>query len=139
MMTKMKPVLVLGIIFGFVLMLMNVPAIAAQQSAAPPEKQMGTKSQPMQSSQPGSKMQTNTPGNENSQSSMMKSTGKTSMMSSREVESLQEALNKDGYKLKVDGVLGNHTRSAIKDFQKKNDLKVTGKPDSETLAKLEVK
>lgn len=50
-----------------------------------------------------------------------------------------EALNKDGYKLSVDGVVGKHTRGAIKDFQRKNDLKVTGAPDTETLAKLNLK
>jgi peptidoglycan hydrolase-like protein with peptidoglycan-binding domain len=139
MKTTLRPVLVVGIIFGFVLMLMNVSVASAQQQAASPQKNMTTQSQPMQSSQPGNKMQTNTAKNEKSPSSLMKSTGKAPMMSSQEVKSVQEALNKDGYKLTVDGVMGNHTRSALKNFQKKNDLKVTGKPDSQTLAKLDIK
>ena len=51
---------------------------------------------------------------------------------------IQKALNKEGYKLKDDGLMGKHTRSAIEAFQKKNSLKMTGKPDNETLAKLGV-
>jgi peptidoglycan hydrolase-like protein with peptidoglycan-binding domain len=55
------------------------------------------------------------------------------------VKSVQEALNKEGYKLKVDGLMGKHTRSALRSYQKKNGLKVTGKADEATLAKLNVK
>jgi peptidoglycan hydrolase-like protein with peptidoglycan-binding domain len=55
------------------------------------------------------------------------------------VKAVQEALKKEGYKLKVDGLMGKHTRSALKSYQKKNGLKVTGKPDEATLAKLKVK
>jgi peptidoglycan hydrolase-like protein with peptidoglycan-binding domain len=51
---------------------------------------------------------------------------------------IQKALNKEGYKLKDDGLMGKHTRAAIRSFQKKNGLKVTGAPDDETLAKLGV-
>jgi peptidoglycan hydrolase-like protein with peptidoglycan-binding domain len=55
------------------------------------------------------------------------------------VKAVQEALNKEGYKLKVDGLMGKHTRSALKSYQKKNGLKVTGKADEATLTKLNVK
>jgi peptidoglycan hydrolase-like protein with peptidoglycan-binding domain len=55
------------------------------------------------------------------------------------VKAVQEALKKEGYKLKVDGLMGKHTRTALKRYQKKNGLKVTGKPDEATLAKLNVK
>jgi peptidoglycan hydrolase-like protein with peptidoglycan-binding domain len=55
------------------------------------------------------------------------------------VKGVQEALNKEGYKLKVDGLMGKHTRAALKSYQKKNGLKVTGKADEATLAKLGVK
>jgi peptidoglycan hydrolase-like protein with peptidoglycan-binding domain len=55
------------------------------------------------------------------------------------VKAVQEALNKEGYKLKADGLMGKHTRSALKSYQKKNGLKVTGRMDEATLAKLKVK
>jgi peptidoglycan hydrolase-like protein with peptidoglycan-binding domain len=54
-------------------------------------------------------------------------------------KAVQEALNKEGYKLRVDGLMGKHTRTALKRYQKKNGLKVTGKADKATLAKLGVK
>jgi peptidoglycan hydrolase-like protein with peptidoglycan-binding domain len=53
-----------------------------------------------------------------------------------EVKMAQEALIKDGAKIKADGIFGKKTRMAVKDFQKKNNLKVNGKLDKETLAKL---
>jgi len=52
---------------------------------------------------------------------------------------IQKALNKEGYKLKDDGLMGKHTRAAIEAFQKKNALKITGSPDEETLVKLGIK
>ncbi|MGE5256859.1 MAG: peptidoglycan-binding domain-containing protein [Hyphomicrobiales bacterium] len=52
---------------------------------------------------------------------------------------IQKALNKEGYNLKEDGLMGKHTRAAIESFQKKNGLQSTGKPDSATLAKLGMK
>ena len=57
-------------------------------------------------------------------------------MASAKVKKAQEMLVKDGAKIKADGLMGKHTREAIKDFQKKNMLKVTGKLDKETMAKL---
>lgn len=55
------------------------------------------------------------------------------------IKAVQEALSKEGYKLKVDGLMGKQTRSALKSYQKKNGLKATGKTDEATLAKLNVK
>jgi peptidoglycan hydrolase-like protein with peptidoglycan-binding domain len=55
------------------------------------------------------------------------------------VKAVQEALDKEGYKLKADGLMGKHTRNALKSYQKKHGLKVTGKMDEATLAKLNVK
>jgi peptidoglycan hydrolase-like protein with peptidoglycan-binding domain len=143
MKTKMKKVLVPGIIFGFVLTLTAVPmAFAQQQQTAPIQKPavtMGTQVQTAQNPTPESKMKTTVAQTEKSGSTMMKSTSKMSMMSSPEIKSVQEALNKEGYKLKADGIQGKHTTRAIESFQKKNNLKVTGKPDAETLAKLNIK
>jgi len=52
------------------------------------------------------------------------------------VKALQEALNKNGAKLKVDGLMGGKTRAALKAYQKANGLKTTGKADKATKAKL---
>jgi peptidoglycan hydrolase-like protein with peptidoglycan-binding domain len=142
MKTKIQPVLVLGIIFGFVLMMMSASMVSAQQQAAPAEKpavKMETQAQTMQTPQPKAKIETSVAQTEKKASSMMKSTGKTAMMSNQQVKTVQEELNKDGYKLAVDGVMGKHTRSAIMDFQQKNQLMATGQLDSATLAKLNLK
>jgi peptidoglycan hydrolase-like protein with peptidoglycan-binding domain len=142
MKTKMKTVLVPGIILGFVLTLIYVSMASAQQQAAPagqPAAKMETQAQTMQSPTPAAEMQTPVAQSKKAGSTMMKSTSKMPMMSNQEIKSVQEALNKDGYKLAEDGISGKHTRSAIKDFQKKNHLKVTGNADSETLAKLNLK
>lgn len=58
---------------------------------------------------------------------------------SEDVLNLQKALNKAGFKLKEDGLTGKRTKAALKKFQKQNGLKVTGKPDTPTLAKLGIK
>jgi peptidoglycan hydrolase-like protein with peptidoglycan-binding domain len=54
----------------------------------------------------------------------------------KNVMQIQEALNKQGFKLKVDGLMGPKTKGALKEYQKKNGLKATGKADKATLAKL---
>ena len=57
---------------------------------------------------------------------------------SPEVMALQEALKKAGENPgTADGKLGPKTRSALRAFQKKNKLKVTGRADKPTMAKLQ--
>lgn len=46
--------------------------------------------------------------------------------SGEDVKRLQKSLNEKGYTLTVDGVFGNKTRDAVKDYQKKNGLSVDG-------------
>ncbi|MCB2228683.1 MAG: peptidoglycan-binding protein [Desulfarculaceae bacterium] len=55
------------------------------------------------------------------------------------VRVLQDALNANGAKLKVDGVWGKKTKMALKHFQKAKGLKVTGKVDKATKAALGLK
>ncbi len=43
-----------------------------------------------------------------------------------DVKKLQEELNKHGYKLDVDGQFGTKTQTAVKDYQRKNNLDVDG-------------
>ncbi len=62
----------------------------------------------------------------------------TKAVANEQVKAIQEALNKQGASLKVDGVLGAKTRAALKKFQKDSGLKVTGKADQATLEKLGV-
>lgn len=52
------------------------------------------------------------------------------------VKAVQEALSKDGYKVKADGIMGGKTRAALKEFQAKNGLKATGQLNKATLKKL---
>lgn len=42
------------------------------------------------------------------------------------VVALQEALNEEGYELDVDGVFGDDTDAAVRDFQANNELDVDG-------------
>ena len=55
---------------------------------------------------------------------------------SKTVMAMQEALNKSGAKLKVDGFTGRKTRAALRKFQKDNGLKGTGTLNKSTRAKL---
>lgn len=55
------------------------------------------------------------------------------------VKSIQEALNKNGAKLKVDGYIGKKTRAAIKAFQTTHKLKATGHADKKTREALGLK
>lgn len=52
------------------------------------------------------------------------------------VTDIQQKLVENGARLSIDGKMGARTKSALKKFQSKNGLKVTGAADSETLAKL---
>ena len=53
-----------------------------------------------------------------------------------DVSKLQEALNRNGFKLKVDGDFGKNTEDAVKKFQKKAKLKADGKVGPMTEAAL---
>lgn len=61
-----------------------------------------------------------------------------SRMSRKEVEDVQSALNRSGYKLAVDGHIGPMTRDALKKYQTSHNLKATGTPDRETIKSLGV-
>lgn len=53
------------------------------------------------------------------------------------VKTLQTKLNKVGYKLEINGICGNATVTAIKDFQTKYDLAVDGQAGKNTITKLD--
>jgi len=54
------------------------------------------------------------------------------------VKSAQEALNKEGAALAVDGIMGPKTRAALKSYQQAHGLKATGRLDKATRAALKV-
>lgn len=59
-------------------------------------------------------------------------------MSNDQIEDVQESLKDKGYSLTIDGVWGPETANALRSFQRANNLRVTGQPDSETLSELDV-
>lgn len=52
------------------------------------------------------------------------------------IADLQNMLIRKGYKIAADGAFGPKTEVAVKDFQSKNELTITGKIDTNTLNKL---
>lgn len=54
------------------------------------------------------------------------------------VRALQKALNEQGIAVSVDGILGEATYAAIRQYQSQHHLPVTGEPDAVTLEKLGV-
>ncbi len=52
------------------------------------------------------------------------------------VKDLQNILNKYGYNLEIDGIIGNKTLTAIKDFQSRNGLNIDGIVGNNTFNKL---
>ena len=66
-----------------------------------------------------------------------KKNGDTVAKGSDDVRQAQQALTEKGFNPgPVDGRMGPHTKAAISDFQKKENLKVTGSLDRETKSKL---
>ena len=66
-----------------------------------------------------------------------KKNGDTVAKGSDDVRQAQQALTEKGFNPgPVDGRMGPHTKAAISDFQKKENLKVTGRLDRETKSKL---
>ena len=58
-------------------------------------------------------------------------------LSQNEVRQIQQKLDQKGFSSgRTDGKLGPETKTALRDFQKKNGLQQTGQPDQQTLAKL---
>ncbi|MCB0348367.1 MAG: peptidoglycan-binding protein [Bdellovibrionales bacterium] len=62
----------------------------------------------------------------------------TKMIKTDTIRSTQAALKDEGYNVKVDGILGPNTRTAIRQFQTDRELSVTGNINSETLSALAI-
>lgn len=74
-----------------------------------------------------------------SQHSRPMSKEKSSAKSNAHTRQVQEALRRNGYHIKADGVMGPHTRHALEQYQRAHHLKMTGMADSKTLQKLNAK
>lgn len=59
-------------------------------------------------------------------------------MSARRVEEIQAALQRKGEHVATDGIWGPNTTAALRDFQKKNGLKPSGRYDQATAQKLTI-
>jgi hypothetical protein len=80
-------------------------------------------------------------GTRNNQQAPMNNQARTSNQGAKgdpNVTNLQNALNKNGANIKVDGKMGPQTREAIRRYQQNNNLTATGSADSATRAKLGV-
>ena len=65
------------------------------------------------------------------------SSGKPSAARAHDVAVLQEALDGPGAKLRIDGVWGPATESALRNYQRDNGLQATGTLDRQTRAQLD--
>ncbi len=54
------------------------------------------------------------------------------------IRDLQQALNRNGASLKMDGIMGPNTRQALRNYQSQNGLKATGRIDQQTRQKLDL-
>ncbi|HTY70021.1 MAG TPA: peptidoglycan-binding domain-containing protein [Alphaproteobacteria bacterium] len=97
-------------------------------SSANPENMNGTSST---ANQPGETSGTTMSGNVTDKNLAAKS-GR----SSDKVKQIQSALEQKGQHVTVDGRWGKQTAAAVRNFQKQNGLKATGKADSQTMQKL---
>ncbi len=116
-----------------------VAAPAAAQSAAPATTPTGqpeggpTVPPPTPSTDAGSVK------GEGSRPAAKRARSARSPVSREQVSAVQRALKERGHDPgEVDGALGPRTRAALREFQKKEGLRVTGRPDAPTLARLGV-
>jgi peptidoglycan hydrolase-like protein with peptidoglycan-binding domain len=95
---------------------MSAGALAATTATSNPPATSGSTTAPQSTAQPA--------GNE----AMHRAA-----MSSDQVKAIQTSLNSNGEHVSVDGKLGPKTAAALKDYQQKQGLKPTGRPDKATM------
>lgn len=57
---------------------------------------------------------------------------------SEHIQNIQEKLRNEGHRVSTDGIWGPQTASALRDFQRENNLNATGTLTNETLAALDM-
>jgi peptidoglycan hydrolase-like protein with peptidoglycan-binding domain len=109
----------------------GIDAVSAATGAAPAPAKPATPSKSTSSNN------SNSSSNSGSYSSSMSSTGLLKLNSQgNNVKLLQTSLNNKGYKLTVDGIFGDKTLTAVKNYQSKNGLTADGFVGPSTFAKL---
>jgi His-Xaa-Ser repeat protein HxsA len=113
---------------------------ALAQSAAPSPADSPTRTDGSTSVVPASSATGAESSKPESSRAPAKRKGSARTAASREqVRAVQQALKDKGHDPgEIDGAMGPKTRAALRDFQKKEALKVTGRIDSATMAKLGV-
>jgi peptidoglycan hydrolase-like protein with peptidoglycan-binding domain len=70
---------------------------------------------------------------------MVSANDKPAVLHHQDIKNVQQSLTDKGfYHGRADGVLGSHTRASIREYQKSENLPVTGRLDAETAGKLGV-
>ena len=84
--------------------------------------------------QPGAAQQ---PGTAQQQAERQPGQEMHQQLSSEQIRELQEKLRDEGHNPgPIDGIWGPQTQAAVKEFQKENDLQVTGQLDQQTMKEL---
>jgi peptidoglycan hydrolase-like protein with peptidoglycan-binding domain len=120
---------------------LSLPALAQQQNH--PANNTGTQQQQTQNNQPQNQPKQNQQGQnqpkENQQGQKGQSATAPMRMGKSEVRHIQQKLDRQGFRAgREDGMIGPETTAALRDFQKKKGLQVTGQADQRTLRALGV-
>jgi peptidoglycan hydrolase-like protein with peptidoglycan-binding domain len=110
---------------------LSLPALAQQQNQ--PANNTGTQQQQTQNNQAQNQSKQHQQGqNKQSATAPMR-------VGNSEVRHIQQKLDQQGFRAgREDGMIGPETTAALRDFQKKKGLRVTGRADQQTLRALGV-
>ena len=126
------------VVAGFFGVAMTAPVFAADKAAAPEQAKPAAKEMkaaPAVKAAPAAKAEAPKAAKAKPAKKAVKAK-KAAPKADPQIKAAQEALIKAGYKVSADGMMGKKTKKAIKGFQKKNKLKVSGKLDEATLKAL---
>jgi peptidoglycan hydrolase-like protein with peptidoglycan-binding domain len=115
------------------------PSTGTMQPATPQasDTMQQTSPQAGASAQQTPSMSGNTQSNSPDLTSTSPSSGDMGRMSQADVRQMQQKLQQEGlYHGKIDGMVGPATQQALRTYQRKNALPVTGTPDQPTLSSL---
>ena len=105
------------------------PALADEAKAPAPAAKQVEKAKPAAKAEAPAKA---APAKKAKKKTAKKAAKKQTVKANADVKNAQMALTKAGFKTKADGYMGKSTSKALKGFQKKNGLKVSGKLDAAT-------
>ncbi len=111
------------------------PMTASAQTSVPSSAPTPVPMQ-MQSGKPAEQMHMTKSHEQRQMKRASMSSADKSMHSHNRVTRLQQQLNATGADLKIDGVMGSRTRTAIATFQRTHGLEATGQMDRKTREKM---